>query len=74
MSSPEMRGHVPENKEDQKRYRVIRIDQWAHDGETTETVLGENLTAEAAKKLDGGAVSNPDDSRTETTTRLEEME
>ena len=59
--------------EKNKRYRVIQIDQW-NDGKVTETVLGENLTEEAAKKIDHGANSNPDDSRTETTTRLEEME
>jgi hypothetical protein len=55
-----------------KRYRVIQVDDWV-DGKRTKTTLGENLTAAEAAKLDVGANSNPDDSRLETTTELEEM-
>ena len=54
------------------RYRVVQIDQW-NDGRVTETILGENLTEEAARKIDHGAISAPDDSRSETTTRLEKI-
>lgn len=59
-------------REDEKRFRVVQIDQW-NDGKVTETVLGENLTEKAAEKLHHGAISVPDDSRSETTTRLEQM-
>ena len=60
--------------EEPKKYRVVQVDQWA-DGQVTESVLEEGLTKkEVDQKYQGGAVSNPDDSRLETTIKIEEMD
>jgi hypothetical protein len=60
------------NENNIPKYRVFRED-FFKDGTKTETLLGDNLTKEEADKLDGGAIDNPDDSHSSTTTRVEEI-
>ena len=57
-------------KDMSEKFRVIETNLWSN-GMVTKNTLGQNLSSAEAEKLSHGAISNPDDSRLETTTTIE---